>query len=194
MVPESLETLESNETPNRELVQIQKLGKRYGDFDALQGCDLAIRRGEVFGLLGPNGAGKTTLMRCLLGFLRPTSGRALIGGFDVWKQRQQTHQLLCYMPAQPQLPRLLRGRDVLRFFSDIRPDADFRLACDLAERLDLDLRRWVALMSTGMRQKLAIAATLCCQAPLVFLDEPTANLDPDIRHQLLREIDQLKQS
>lgn len=174
------------------LIHIQKLGKRYGDFHALSACDLEVQCGEVYGLLGPNGAGKTTLMRCLLGFIQATSGRATIGGFDVWRQRQQAHQLLSYMPAQPQLPRLLRGRDVLKFFADIRPDADFDRACALAERLDLDLRRWVALMSTGMRQKLAIAATLCSSARLVFLDEPTANLDPDVRSQLLMEIQSLK--
>lgn len=179
-------------TEREHLVVVNQLGKRYGNFEALSDCSLEIQRGEVFGLLGPNGAGKTTLMRCLLGFLKPTSGWATIGGFDVWKQRQSAHQLISYMPAQPQLPRLLRGRDVLRFFADIRPDADFERACDLARRLDLDLRRWVALMSTGMRQKLAIAATLCSRAPLIFLDEPTANLDPDIRLQLLAELAEMK--
>lgn len=187
------------------VVDVQGLGKRYGDFQALADCRLQVQRGEVFGLLGPNGAGKTTLMRCLLGFLQPTSGRATIGGYDCWSQRTQAHGLLSYMPAQPQLPRLLRARDVLRFFADIRPSRSsvdagsgntgpstagqrYERACQLADRLQLDLSRWVALMSTGMRQKLAIAATLCADVPLVFLDEPTANLDPDVRSQLLQEL------
>ena len=200
------------------LIQIQVLGKTYGNFVALDQCSLDVRVGEIFGLLGPNGAGKTTLMRCLLGFVRPTSGRALIGGFDCWNQRTEAHALLTYMPAQPQLPRLMRARDVLRFFADVRPpqqrniirpsreqasrttatkaaseaDQRFERACQLADRLQLDLSRWVALMSTGMRQKLAIAATLCSAAPLVFLDEPTANLDPDVRSQLLQELETLR--
>ncbi len=200
--------------PSEPLVDVQGLGKRYGDFQALADCRLQVQRGEVFGLLGPNGAGKTTLMRCLLGFLQPTSGRATIGGYDCWSQRTQAHGLLSYMPAQPQLPRLLRARDVLRFFADIRPsrgsvDAGsgsasqssagqssasqrYERACQLADRLQLDLSRWVALMSTGMRQKLAIAATLCADVPLVFLDEPTANLDPDVRSQLLQELTGLR--
>ncbi len=195
------------------LVSIESLGKRYATFAALADCSLQIRAGEIYGLLGPNGAGKTTLMRCLLGFIRPTHGQALIAGFDCWSQRTMTHGLLTYMPAQPQLPRLLRARDVLRFFAEVRPELspDFvaslpqslpvfqsnaaerlKQARDLAERLDLDLSRWVALMSTGMRQKLAIAATLCANVPLVFLDEPTANLDPDVRSQLLYELQQLR--
>jgi len=197
-------------SPSAPLVDVLGLGKRYGDFQALDQCHLQVQPGEIFGLLGPNGAGKTTLMRCLLGFLQPTSGRATIGGYDCWSQRTQAHGLLSYMPAQPQLPRLLRARDVLRFFADIRPTCGlpntgskdggatnrgrltagqrYERACQLADRLQLDLSRWVALMSTGMRQKLAIAATLCADVPLVFLDEPTANLDPDVRSQLLHEL------
>jgi len=205
-------TLAAAATP---LLDVQGLGKRYGDFQALADCQLQVAAGEIFGLLGPNGAGKTTLMRCLLGFLRPTSGRALIGGYDSWSQRTLAHGLLSYMPAQPQLPRLLRARDVLRFFADVRPSTArpansgpvtsdpttasrstasqrYERACQLADRLQLDLSRWVALMSTGMRQKLAIAATLCADVPLVFLDEPTANLDPDVRSQLLQELASLR--
>lgn len=207
------------ETDDPSLIQVEALSKTYGSFTALDQCSLQVPAGEIFGLLGPNGAGKTTLMRCLLGFVRPTSGRARIGGFDCWGQRTAAHALLTYMPAQPQLPRLLRARDVLRFFADVRPPRPaasrrgenepqgstartasvpseaarrFARACQLADRLQLDLSRWVALMSTGMRQKLAIAATLCSEAPLVFLDEPTANLDPDVRSQLLQELEILR--
>lgn len=181
------------------LVVIRKLSKRYGEFAALTDCSFEIRQGEIFGLLGPNGAGKTTLMRSLLGFIQPSSGAAMIGGFDCWRQRTRVHQLLTYMPAQPQLPRLMQARDVLRFFANVRPNpadqqrAAFERGCALAERLKLDLSRWVALMSTGMRQKLAIAATLCADVPLIFLDEPTANLDPDVRSQLLHELAELRQ-
>jgi ABC-2 type transport system ATP-binding protein len=200
------------------LIQVEALSKSYGGFTALDHCSLNIHAGEIFGLLGPNGAGKTTLMRCLLGFICPTSGRARIGGFDCWAQRTDAHSLLTYMPAQPQLPRLMRARDVLRFFAEVRPPQRsphhdgaatrghsatpttaaseatqrFERACQLADRLHLDLNRWVALMSTGMRQKLAIAATLCSDAPVVFLDEPTANLDPDVRSQLLQELEILR--
>jgi len=210
--PESLERVAGDppsESAGGPLVRIEELGKSYGSFQALADCSFQIEPGEIFGLLGPNGAGKTTLLRCLLGFIRATRGRATIGGYDCWSQRTAAHRLLTYLPAQPQLPRLLRGRDVLRFFADIRPDgpdgpggrvtaaARHQQALGLADRLQLDLSRWVALMSTGMRQKLALAAALSAallpgDVPLVFLDEPTANLDPDVRSQLLQELSALR--
>jgi ABC-2 type transport system ATP-binding protein len=157
------------------------LSKRYPELVALDQCSLSIREGEVFGLLGPNGAGKTTLIRLLMGFLKPSSGRASISGLDCYEQRVAAHQLIAYLPGDARLFRTMRGRQVLKFFSGIRADTSFRQACDVAERLELDLSRWVAFMSTGMRQKLALAAVLSVRCPLLILDEPTSNLDPNVR-------------
>lgn len=155
--------------------------KRYGDFEALSGCSLAVRRGEVFGLLGPNGAGKTTLIRLLLGFLRPTSGRSEIDGLDPQVDGVAVRQALAYLPGDARLPRHMRGSSVLRFFAEMHPRGNLERSRELAERLELDTRRHVAFMSTGMRQKLALAVVLALETPLVILDEPTANLDPTIR-------------
>ncbi len=168
------------------LIQTDALTKTYGAVTALTDCDLAVGRGEVFGLLGPNGSGKTTLLRLLMGFLRPTSGRATIDGLDCYRQCVQVHARVSYLPGEPRLFRRMRGRNVLRFFSKVRPDGDLNRAAAIAERLQLDLSRQVATSSTGMRQKLALAAVLAADAPLYILDEPTSSLDPTARREVLK--------
>jgi ABC-2 type transport system ATP-binding protein len=176
------------------LVQIRSLTKKYGDFVALENCDLAIERGQVFGLLGPNGAGKTTLLRILMGYLRPTSGSATIAGFDCYQQRLEVHRQVSYIPGEPRLFRTMRGKSVLKFFSSVRADGDYRRALRIAQRLDLDLDRWVGFMSTGMRQKLALAACLSIDAPLLIMDEPTANLDPTVRGEVIQLVREAQQA
>jgi ABC-2 type transport system ATP-binding protein len=163
------------------LIETLDLTKTYGTVAALAGCTLSVQPGELFGLLGPNGAGKTTLMRLLLGYLRPTSGTARIDGLDCQRQGVKVREKVAYLPAEARLFGAMRGRDVLAFFADVRPGGDVAKAKKLAERLELDLSRRVAFMSTGMKQKLALAATLAAPVPLFILDEPTANLDPSIR-------------
>ncbi len=162
-------------------VETDQLTKRYGDVTALDHCSLVVRRGEVFGLLGPNGAGKTTLLRLLLGFLHPTSGKARIDGFDCCHASLEVRQRVSYLPGEARLFRHMRGRDVLHFFAHVRSSGNLERAISLAEQLDLDLSRRVNFMSTGMRQKLALAATLSADTPLIILDEPTSNLDPTVR-------------
>lgn len=162
-------------------VETQLLTKRYGHFAALADCSLGVEQGEVFGLLGPNGAGKTTLLRLLMGYLRPTSGSAAIDGLDCYRESVRVHQRVSYLPGEARLFRMMRGHDVLRFFTEVRKGGNFEYAIRLAGRLELDLSRRVAFMSTGMRQKLALAASLAADTPLVILDEPTANLDPTVR-------------
>ncbi|HEY2881763.1 MAG TPA: ABC transporter ATP-binding protein [Pirellulales bacterium] len=163
------------------LVETQKLAKAYGRFQALSDCTLQINQGEVFGLLGPNGSGKTTLLRLLMGFLRPTSGSATIGGSDCYADSVAVHKQVSYLPGDVRLPRGWKGNDVLRFFSHLRNQPDWLRGLELARRLGLDLSRKVTAMSTGMRQKLALAAALAVDAPLLILDEPTSNLDPTVR-------------
>lgn len=167
------------------LVVTDRLSKHYGPFAALEDCTLQVERGEVFGLLGPNGSGKTTLLRLLMGYLQPTRGTAHIDGLDCYRQSVQVHARVAYLPGEARLPPRQRGSEVLRFFSRVRPQGDLGRAMSLAERLRLDLSRPVALMSTGMRQKLALAAVLSFDTPIVILDEPTSNLDPTMRSEVL---------
>ncbi len=161
------------------------LSKTYGQVQSLVDCNLQIPQGCVFGLLGPNGAGKTTLLRTLLGFLRPTAGHAYILGHNIAQQPLLARQQVSYLPGDARLYRAQRGADLLELFGGLHPHGSPIHSRTIADRLQLDLTRRVMFMSTGMRQKLAIAIVLGCQAPVVVLDEPTANLDPNIRAEVM---------
>ena len=175
------------------IVVTRKLTKSYGAVTALDSCSLGVQSGEVFGLLGPNGAGKTTLIRLLLGFLNPSSGEASVAGLDCHKQSVQVRKQVSYLPAEAALFPHMRGTDVLRFFCDVRPGGNFRRYLDCAQRLELvELKRRVSYMSTGMKQKLALAAALAADVPLYILDEPTSNLDPNVRATVLAMVSDLK--
>ena len=167
------------------MINIRRLNKSFGSLAVLSDVTLNIERGSVFGLLGPNGAGKSTLIRTLMGFLKPTSGTAQIDGVDCYSQRLAVHQLVTYLPGDARVYGLMRGKSILKQFTRYRNNANFETALEIAERLELDLSRWVALMSTGMRQKLALAVCLCVDCPIIILDEPTANLDPTVRGRVL---------
>ncbi len=178
------------------LVQTRELSKRYGSFWAVNNCTLTIGQGEIFGLLGPNGAGKTTLLRLLLGFLRPSFGTATIDSLDCYQQSPMVHRLVAYLPGDVRLFAGMRGSDVLQFLGDMRGISRER-SRRLASAFELDLTRRVAYMSTGMRQKLALAATFAADTPLLILDEPTSNLDPTMRAtvaQLVREAQSQKRT
>lgn len=153
-----------------------------------------MAEGEILGLLGPNGAGKTTLIRLLLGFLKPTHGQASIGGFDCHRESLQVRRITAYLPGEARLFRTMRALGVLEFFANTREGSDWRNYLSVAERLELDLTRRVSQMSTGMRQKLALAATLAANTPLVILDEPTANLDPTVRGAVVAMVLEAKQA
>lgn len=173
-------------------VQTRGLGKRYGTFAALHDCSVSIERNAIFGLLGPNGAGKSTLLRLLMGFLRPTSGQGLVFGIDPVRDGVAAREFVSYLPGDARLPRHMTGRGVLRFFADLHPAGDLTRSLAAAERLDLDLRRRVAFMSTGMRQKLALSVVFGPRTPLLILDEPTANLDPTVRGEVLAMVIEAK--
>ena len=166
-------------------VETYQLSKSFGSFTALNKCSLKIEQGSVFGLLGPNGAGKSTLIRLLMGFMTPSEGHAQISGLDCHRQSLQVRQLTSYLPGDARLDRQYRGKQVLKLFTGLRSDGSLQQALEMADYLELDLRRKVGSMSTGMRQKLAVTIALANQAPLIILDEPTANLDPTVRQQIL---------
>jgi ABC-2 type transport system ATP-binding protein len=176
------------------LIETFGLTKRYGRLAALDDCSLGIRAGEVFGLLGPNGAGKTTLIRLILGFLRPTAGRAVVDGLDCVVRSLDVRRRIAYLPGEARLFRSMPGTEVLRLLAGLRGNsaAQYERSVAIAERLELDTSRRVAMMSTGMRQKLALAATMAADTPIVILDEPTANLDPTVRHTVLSMVREAK--
>lgn len=167
------------------LVETHGLGKRYGRVSALENCTLSIGSGEVFGLLGPNGSGKTTLLRTILGFLKPTAGWAKVGGLDCWRDAVAVHRLTSYMPGEARIFSHMTGKQAMKFFADIHPAGDFNRAMKIAERLELDTSRRVLFCSSGMRQKIALAAVMSPDVSMIVLDEPTSNLDPTARQEVL---------
>ena len=170
------------------LIQSDSLSKHYGRVPALVDCTFGVERGEILGLLGPNGAGKTTLLRLLLGYLKPTAGRASVDGRDCYRQSVEVHRWLSYLPGEARLFRRMTGRETVRFFSQLRPGGSLERALAIANRLQLDLSRRVNQMSTGMRQKLALVIALAPDVPLLILDEPTSNLDPTVRREVIELI------
>ena len=181
------------------LVKSNNLTKRFGDFLALDSVSLEIPEGEVLGLIGPNGAGKSTFVRTLMGYMHPTSGHATIGGLDCLTDRTEVHRMVSYLPGDARMYGLMRAKFALRQQLSFRHRssraeelAGFERGLKIAERLDLDLSRWVGLMSTGMRQKLALAITFAADVPMLILDEPTANLDPSVQAEVLAMVNEAK--
>jgi ABC-2 type transport system ATP-binding protein len=170
------------------MITCHQLTKAFGRHVALGHCDLEIAAGQITGLLGPNGAGKTTLIRTLLGFQRPTGGWAQVWGLDCVKQSLAIRQRVAYLPGEARLFRSMTGHGVLEIFSGLSPHGDLGRCRRVADRLELDLSRRVMFMSTGMRQKLALTVVLGSRAPLLILDEPTANLDPNVRAEVINQV------
>src|SRR6266852_738850 len=123
------------------LLRTERLTKDYGSFRALDDLTLDIAPGEVVGLLGPNGSGKTTALRILLGFLRPSAGRAFIGGHDCWRDGVAARQLVAYLPGELRLYENMTGRQLVHFLSKLRGHPVHVELDDLARRFDIDLDR-----------------------------------------------------
>ena len=172
------------------LLRTEHLTKDYGRFRALDDLELTVAPGEVFGLLGPNGSGKTTALRLLLGFLRPTAGRALIAGHDCWHEGVAARYQAAYLPGELRLYENMTGRQLVRFLSRLRGQAINSEVELLARRLDIDLDRPIAHLSSGMKRKVALLQVLAPKAPLLILDEPTNTLDPSMRDELLTQLRQ----
>jgi len=158
-------------------VHIEGLSKRFGDVLAVDGLDLEVRAGEVFGLLGPNGAGKSTTIRLLLGLIRPSSGRVSIFGVDAL-DAVRAHLHLAYVPADVALWPSLTGAETLALLAGLGSGTDLGYQSELISRFDLDPNRRCGTYSTGNRQKVALVAAFATRASLLVLDEPTSGLDP----------------
>jgi ABC-2 type transport system ATP-binding protein len=180
-------------------VEVHGLRKRFGRTDVLQGIDLAVPRNSVFGFLGPNGAGKSTTMKILVGLLRPTGGTAEVSGHDVHRDSVAARASIGFLPQDVSYWHHLNVRDVLRFTARRYLHGSRRAINERVEQV-LELaglttlaKRKVRKLSGGERQRLGVAEAWVGRPDVLILDEPSAGLDPEGRHQVLDLLDRLRE-
>jgi ABC-2 type transport system ATP-binding protein len=174
------------------IIQAEGLYKNYGAVEALRGVSFAVEEGEVFGLLGPNGAGKTTTVEILEGMRTPDKGRARVCGMDPEASGERFKERIGAVLQSTSLPDKIRVKEALDLFADFytsRLDSN-----DLLKRFQLDEKRnaFYCQLSGGQKQRLALAMALVNDPQVVFLDEPTAGLDPQVRREIYMIIEELK--
>lgn len=178
------------------VVEVNGLSKIYdGGFEALRGVSLSIEKGEILALLGPNGAGKTTLISALCGISTPTTGTAQVGGYDIATQYRQARRLIGLVPQEVALEPFERVINTVRFsrglFGKPRDEA-------LVERILRQLSLWdkrhsrINALSGGMKRRVLIAKALCHEPRILFLDEPTAGVDVELRRDMWQIVRGLK--
>jgi ABC-2 type transport system ATP-binding protein len=180
-------------------IEVRSLTRRFGAFTAVDDISFDVQKGEIFGFLGSNGAGKSTTIRMLCGLLRPTSGRATVGGVDVGNDPEGVKRRIGYMSQRFSLYEMLTVDQNIAFFGGIYGLAGERLARRREFALDMaGLRgRETTLardLSGGWRQRLALGCAVLHEPPILFLDEPTGGVDPLSRRQFWRLIDSLSAS
>lgn len=170
------------------VIKTDKLTKRFGDFIAVDEITFEVEKGEIFGFLGANGAGKTTAMRMLCGLSIPTSGKAAIAGFDVYKQTEQIKRSIGYMSQKFSLYEDLTVLENIKFFGGIYGLTDQQIKAkseQLIDQLGLaeQAKKLVASIPLGWKQKLSFSVAVLHEPKIVFLDEPTGGVDPVTRRQ-----------
>jgi ABC-2 type transport system ATP-binding protein len=183
----------------RHVIELNQLTKMYGSLAAVDKLDLTVDAGEIFGLLGPNGAGKTTTLSMLCTILKPTSGSAKVGGFDIVKEANQVRRSIGIVFQDPSIDDRLTGRENLYMHANLygvpsreqksRIESVLKLV-ELEDRADCLLRTY----SGGMRRRLELGRGLIHYPKVLFLDEPTVGLDPQTRDHIWNYIKELKES
>ena len=161
-----------------EIIKINNLTKYYGNFKALDGINLKINKGNIYGFIGPNGAGKSTTIRIILGLLKATNGSVEVFGKDSFNESKEIHKRLAYVPAETNLWDNLTGGEVIDVLLNMSGNVNIKLRDDLIKRFDLDISKKCRTYSKGNRQKVSLIAALATNADLYVLDEPTSGLDP----------------
>ena len=172
----------------RAAIETEQLTKNYGKNPGIRHVDLTVEEGEVFGFLGPNGAGKTTTIRTLLGFLRPSEGRAWVFGMDSRRRSVEIRARVGNLPGEFALEDRMSGEELLRFFARLRGVKDLGYARELAGRLGADLERPMRRLSRGNKQKIGLIQAMFHRPPLLILDEPTGGLDPLVQEEFLEMV------
>src|SRR5882672_3895173 len=178
------------------MIYADELTKRFGNFRALDRIRFEVRRGEVVGFLGPNGAGKSTTMRILTCFISPTDGTAKVHGHDVFDEPLEVRRKIGYLPQRAPLYQDMRVCDYLRFVADMRglDESTFKSrmkkiveVCGLAQVLGKDINT----LSHGYRQRVGLGQALVHDPPILILDEPTSDLDPNEKAEVIKYIKEI---
>jgi ABC-2 type transport system ATP-binding protein len=164
-------------------IRTEALVKDYGRTRALDGLDLEVRNGEVFGFLGPNGAGKTTTIRLMLDLIRPTAGAVSVLGLDPHTDGPALRARVGYLAGDFLVDGRQTPRELLTYLANLRGGAGMSRIEELASRLDLDMTRKIKTLSRGNRQKVGVVQAFMHDPELLILDEPTSGLDPFLQHE-----------
>ncbi|MDP4263779.1 MAG: ABC transporter ATP-binding protein [Bacteroidota bacterium] len=173
---------------NDKVITADQLTKRFGDFTAVDAISFDVHKGEIFGFLGANGAGKTTAMRMLSGLSLPTSGKATVAGFDVYRQNEKIKQNIGYMSQKFSLYEDLTVKENIRFYAGIYGKSDKFIkekTVFILKHLHLEseTNKLVRSLPLGWKQKLAFSVAIFHEPQIVFLDEPTGGVDPVTRRE-----------
>ena len=181
------------------VIHVDKLTKRFGDFTAVDAISFEVKKGEIFGFLGANGAGKTTAMRMLCGLLIPTSGNASVAGFDVYRQSESIKKNIGYMSQKFSLYEDLTVKENIRFYAGIYGKSN-QFIKEKTEyilkqlHLENEANKLVKSLPPGWKQKLAFSVAIFHEPQIVFLDEPTGGVDPVTRREFWNMIYQATES
>ncbi len=183
----------TNTSENTHAIAVKGLVRHFGDVKAVDGVDMTVRKGEIFGFLGPNGAGKTTVIRILVTLLAPTSGSITVAGYDAVRQPDQVRLRIGAALQDAALDNKQTGRELLRLQGQLyglsRRQISGRIA-DLSDLVDIGdaMDRLIGTYSGGMKRRLDLAAALIHNPEVLFLDEPTTGLDPVSRSRVWQEV------
>ena len=167
-----------------EMIQVHELRKQFDHFKALDGVNMHVGRGEIYGLVGPNGAGKSTLLRHLTGVYRPDGGEVLIDGENVYENKK-IKEKIAYIPDELFYFMQADTMEMRRFYEGIYPEFDSKLFYRMQEFFPtIDVKRNIRRLSKGMQKQVAFWLAICCKPELMILDEPVDGLDPVMRRQV----------
>ncbi|MGZ5279081.1 MAG: ABC transporter ATP-binding protein [Pseudobdellovibrionaceae bacterium] len=165
------------------MIEVQNLSKSYGGILAIQDLSFQVNKGEVVGFLGPNGAGKSTTMKIITGFMAPSSGQAIVCGFDVFENPIEVKKRIGYLPETPPVYMDMKVRDYLKYVAELKGVDKSKLEKNVANAIEKTQlgsveKRLIHNLSKGFRQRVGIAQALVSDPEVLILDEPTVGLDP----------------
>lgn len=179
------------------MIEVQNLTKSYGGIVAIQSLNFSVKKGEVVGFLGPNGAGKSTTMKIITGFMAPTSGQAIVGGFDVFENPIEVKKKIGYLPETPPVYGDMRVCDYLSYVAELKGVPRNQISKHVSaaiEKTHLGTveKRMIQNLSKGFKQRVGIAQALVSNPEVLILDEPTVGLDPKQVAEIRELIGQLR--